>query len=182
MYVKPHRQSLIVLRKVKRILLMYILIFLYCKSCLCLLCAAIQKFQESRFMIRLMEVLLHTGTSVSGWNSAFIHKTIVNTYSLLKYTINQLRYDLRKMKARGLIKRNGNYYTYQLSDKGMKTSAIFALFHKRICGPLANSLFNGCLANDPIVNSKLEKAYHQADPSDKNHSNKLLFGKSYVSI
>lgn len=122
------------------------------------------KIQDTR-MIRLMEVLMHTGTGIDGWTSAFIHKTITATYELPRYSINQLRYDLRKMKAHGLINRNGNHYSYRLSEKGIKVTAIFILFHKRICGPLANSLFNRRPANNYVINSKLEKAYHRADDS-----------------
>ena len=55
--------------------------------------------------------------------------------------MNQLRYDLRKMKAHGLIERDGRY-AYRLTGKGTKVALIFVLFHQRLCGPLANSLFH----------------------------------------
>ena len=46
------------------------------------------------------------------------------------------------MKAHGLLERIGRAYCYRLSDKGAKTALMFILFHKRGCGPLANSLFH----------------------------------------
>lgn len=120
------------------------------------------KIQDSR-MIRLMETIMHAGICLNGWTSELIHKSIVNAFELPNYTINQLRYDLRKMKAHGLIQRNGRQYSYVLTEKGVKVSTMFVLFHKRLCGPLANSLFqhkpNKCF----VTNSKLEKAYHKAD-------------------
>ena len=98
----------------------------------------------------------------SYFKSSFV-KQIVNAFELPNYTINQLRYDLRKMKAHGLIQRNGRQYSYVLTEKGVKVSTMFVLFHKRLCGPLANSLFqhqpNKCF----VTSSKLEKAYHKAD-------------------
>jgi Ribonuclease R winged-helix domain len=58
------------------------------------------------------------------------------------YTLNQLRYDLRKMKGHGLLERVGRRYAYRLTEKGTRVAALFILFHTRICGPLAHSLFH----------------------------------------
>jgi hypothetical protein len=57
------------------------------------------------------------------------------------YTLTQLRYDLRKMKAHGLLERIDKHYAYRLTEKGTRVAAMFVLFHKRICGPPANNLF-----------------------------------------
>ena len=106
---------------------------------------------------------MHAGSCLNGYSSGLIHDNIVSNFDLPHYTINQLRYDLRKMKAHGLIKRNGRQYSYHLTEKGAKVATMFVLFHKRLCGPLANSLFNHRPNNLFIVNSELEKAYHKAD-------------------
>src|SRR5262249_4954708 len=88
---------------------------------------------------------------------------IVTTHSLKHFTLTQLRYDLRKLKAHGLLERQDQRYLYQLTDKGLKVALMFVLFHKRVCGPLAYSLFNR--KPDPTlpVNSKLETAYRRGD-------------------
>jgi len=122
------------------------------------------KIHDTR-MIRLMETIMHASTCLDGWTSDLLHKNIVAAYEQPQYTINQLRYDLRKMKAHGLTERNGKHYSYRLTDKGMKVAAMFVLFHKRICGPLANSLFHHRPNNIHVIESKLEKAYHKADES-----------------
>ena len=116
-------------------------------------------------MIRLMETIMHAGTCLDGWTRALLHKNIVAAYELPEYTLNQLRYDLRKMKAHGLVERNGKHYSYRLTEKGVKGAAMFVLFHKRVCGPLANSLFHHRPDKLHVVNSALEKAYHRADDS-----------------
>ena len=66
------------------------------------------KIHDTR-MIRLMEVLLHGGTTVGGWTAKQIHDAVLTTFQLsaTRYGLNQLRYDLRKMKAHGLIERDG---------------------------------------------------------------------------
>jgi hypothetical protein len=122
------------------------------------------KIHDTR-MMRLMEVLLHGGTQLNGWRSADIHQAILGTFGLTvsTYTLTQLRYDLRKMKAHGLIERVGRGYRYRLTDNGTKAALMFILFHKRVCGPLANSLFHHRPDEDLKPASKVETAYHKAD-------------------
>jgi hypothetical protein len=120
------------------------------------------KIQDTR-LIRLMETIMHAGICLNGWSSALIHQSVVNAFEIPGYTITQLRYDLRKMKAHGLVKRNGRQYSYILTEKGVKVATMFVLFHKRLCGPLANSLFHHRPNENFVTNCKLEKAYHKAD-------------------
>ena len=122
------------------------------------------KIQDSR-MIRLMETLLQAGACLGGWTAGFIHSFIVAHYELPTCTLNQLRYDLRKMKAHGLIERNGRHYSYFLTEQGVKVAVIFFLFHKRLCGPLSNSLFKHRPDPNIAVESELERALNQADKS-----------------
>ena len=79
------------------------------------------------------------------------------------YALNQLRYDLRKLKGHGLLQRDGSRYAYQLTAKGVQIALLFLFFHKRLCGPLANR----CSHHQPDPahrpDSKLEAAYHKAD-------------------
>ena len=81
------------------------------------------QLHDSR-MLRLMEVLLHTGTRVLGWRTAEIHQAILASFSLApdSYSLTQLRYDLRKMKAHGLLERDGRRYAYRLTDKGTRAA------------------------------------------------------------
>jgi hypothetical protein len=127
------------------------------------------KIHDTR-MIRLMEVLLHGGTVVSGWTARQIHQATLATFRVDadSYGLNQLRYDLRKLKAHGLLERDGKRYAYRLTEKGSKVALLFILFHKQLCGPLANSLFHHQPAEPPRPNSKLESAFHKADHSIRN--------------
>jgi hypothetical protein len=127
------------------------------------------KIHDTR-MIRLMEVLLHGGTTVGGWPARQLHDAILTAYRIAacRYGLNQLRYDLRKMKAHGLIERDGKRYAYRLTDKGAKVGLTFVLFHKQLCGPLANSLFHHQPDRNLRPNSRLETAYHKADASIRN--------------
>src|SRR4030095_1301612 len=122
------------------------------------------KIHDTR-MMRLMEVLLHGGTQLNGWRSADIHQAILTSFSLSpdKYTRTQLRYDLRKMKAHGLLERNGKRYLYHLTAKGIKVALMFVLFHPRVCGPLSNSLFHHRPEQSHKPATRIENAYYKAD-------------------
>jgi hypothetical protein len=122
------------------------------------------KIHDTR-MMRLMEVLLHGGPQVNGWRTVQIWQAIRTAFALSSqtYTLNQLRYDLRKMKAHGLVERVGKHYAYRLTDKGTRVAAMFVLFHKRVCGPLANSLFHHRPTSSSKPPAKIEAAYHKAD-------------------
>jgi hypothetical protein len=122
------------------------------------------KIHDTR-MMRLMEVLLHGGTQLNGWRTVDIHQAILASFGLAadRYTLNQLRYDLRKMKAHGLLERNGKRYLYRLTDKGTKAALMFVLFHSRVCGPLSNSLFHHRPDESQKPASKIETAYYKAD-------------------
>ena len=54
-------------------------------------------------------------------------------------------------------------YAYRLTLKGVQVALLFVFFHKRLCGPLANSCFHH--PPDPQLrpDSRLEAAYHRAD-------------------
>src|SRR5437899_2834868 len=122
------------------------------------------KIHDTR-LLRLMEALLHEGTQIHGWRTAEIHQRITTAFGLAQgaYSLTQLRYDIRKLKAHGLLERQGQRYCYRLTDKGVRVALMFVLFRKRVCGPLANSLFDRRPNQPQQPASKIEAAYHKAD-------------------
>jgi hypothetical protein len=127
------------------------------------------KIHDTR-MVRLLETLLHAGTQIQAWPTAQIHQTITTSFGLSPetYPLTQLRYDLRKLKAHGLLERDGKRYRYRLTDKGARVALMLVLFHKPVCGPLAGSLFDRQPQRSPQPASKIEVAYHRADTAIQN--------------
>ena len=125
---------------------------------------------HDRRVIRLLEVLLHGATHVGGWTAKEIHQSVRTTFGLSErsYGLNQLRYDLRKLKGHGLLERDGSRYAYRLTPKGVQVALLFLFFHKRLCGPLANSRFHHRPDPQHRPNSRLEAAYHRADKAIQN--------------
>ena len=124
------------------------------------------KIHDTR-IIRLLQVLLHAGTTVGGWRAQQLHDVLLTSFGLSesRYGLNQLRYDLSKLRAQALIERDGTRYAYRLTDKGVKVALVFVLFHQRLCGPLANDLFGRRPDANYQPDSKLEAAVHKADAS-----------------
>jgi DNA-binding PadR family transcriptional regulator len=122
------------------------------------------KIHDTR-MIRLMEVLLDAGAKINGWSARHIHQVLLARFRISEqsYTLNRLRYDLRKMKAHGLLERHGRRYAYALTDKGVRIALLFSLFHQRLFGPLAHSQFVKRPASEHCPDSKLERVYRRAD-------------------
>ena len=113
---------------------------------------------------------MHGGTHVGGWTAKDIHQSVLTTFGLSErsYGLNQLRYDLRKLKGHGLLERDGSRYAYRLTSKGIQVALLFLFFHKRLCGPLANSRFHHRPDPQHRPNSRLEAAYHRADKAIQN--------------
>jgi hypothetical protein len=124
------------------------------------------KIHDTR-LLRLMEVLLHAGTQITGWRSRQMHEAVLAAYGLSprSYTLTQLRYDLRKLKAHGLVERLDRSYSYRFTAKGLRVAVMFLLFHKRVCGPLAHSLFGQGPAETSRPRTKVEVAFRKADAS-----------------
>jgi hypothetical protein len=109
--------------------------------------------------------LAQRGTHVGGWTAKQIHEAVLTTFGLSerRYRLNQLRYDLRKLKGHGLLERDGSRYAYRLTTKGVEVALLFLFFHKRLCGPLANRRFDHPPDAQHRPDSRLEAAYHRAD-------------------
>jgi hypothetical protein len=122
------------------------------------------KIHDTR-MLRVMEVLLHGGSQLAGWRTADLHRAVLEAFALTPeaYSITQLRYDVRKLRAHGLLQREGRRYCYRLTAKGLRVAALFVLFHKRVCGPVANTLFHHRPTQTATPPAKIETAYHKAD-------------------
>jgi hypothetical protein len=86
------------------------------------------RIQDDR-VIRLLEVLLHGGTTVGGWTAKQIHHAVLAAFQLSAkaYGLNQLRYDLRKLKGHGLLQRDGRRYAYRLTTKGVQVALLWCV-------------------------------------------------------
>ncbi|MDD1750234.1 MAG: hypothetical protein LUO89_10210 [Methanothrix sp.] len=117
-------------------------------------------------MMRLLEVLLRRGAgALGGWNMKELRQAILDTFELTarQYSVGALRYDMRKLRAHGLIERLPHTHRYRLTAKGQKVAILMTLLRKRLYGPLAASAFAHKPAPEPLPPTPIEKAYRKAD-------------------
>jgi hypothetical protein len=83
------------------------------------------KLHDDR-VIRLLETLLHPGGFVHNWTSRELHTRVVARHRLTDddYRLSQLRYDLSKLRAKGLIERIGKSRRYCLTPIGLKLGVL----------------------------------------------------------
>jgi len=137
-------------------------------------------------VIRLLEILLHGGSQVGGWTAKQIHHAVLTTFQLSDrtYGLNQLRYDLRKLKAHGLLQRDGSCYAYRLTPKGVHVALLFLFFHKRPCGPLANSRFHHCPDTHPQAGQQPRSrlpSRRQSHSTDRRSPRRLTFPRQLLN-
>ena len=119
------------------------------------------KLENTRLM-RLLETLLQGAAGhLRRWTAARLHQAIVDAYDLQPkdYTLNQLRYDLRKLRLHGLIERAPKTYAYRFTAKGAKLSILLVQLRRRLYGPLAFGLFRRRPDPEFLPNSRFEKAF-----------------------
>ena len=100
------------------------------------------KLENTRLM-RLLEVLLRrAGGGFGGWRTDQLRASILDGFGLQphEYSRNQIRYDLRKLAAHGIIERIERSYSYALSARGQKTAILLTLFTACIRSPFPKQL------------------------------------------
>jgi hypothetical protein len=122
---------------------------------------------DNKRLLRIMEIFLNPFYAINPWKSKDLHKSLQNAFALSpsSYTLDQLRYDIRKLKAHGIIQRIAGTYLYELTDFGKKVCILFVLFHSRIFGPMSSSLFNSLPKASHLPLTKIENAYAKIDHS-----------------
>ena len=123
------------------------------------------KLENARLM-RVLEVRMRgVGGHFRKWTAAEIHQAILAAFDLKtsSYGLTQLRYDLRKLRAHGLLERIPNSYADRTTATGQKQIILLLQIRKRVYGPLAHSAL--VRRPDPfqMPNSKFERAYLKVD-------------------
>lgn len=95
------------------------------------------KLHDDR-LVRLLDSLLYTGGLLGDWTTRQLHKRILARHRLGEgdYTISQLRYDLGKLRAHGLVERVGRSRRYRLTPDGVRLGALLVKVRTRLLGPI----------------------------------------------
>jgi hypothetical protein len=119
---------------------------------------------EDDRVIRLLEALLHPGTFVADWTSRDVLARLVARHRLDAdaYRLSQLRYDLGKLRAHGLVERLGRTRRYRLTTRGLKLGVLLVKLRTRLLGPLT-TLAAAPTPPPTVTPSVVEAAFRQVD-------------------
>jgi hypothetical protein len=89
-------------------------------------------------VIRLLEVLMQPAGLVADWTIADLHARLLQRYHLTAedYRRSQLRYDLAKIRAKGLVERVGSSRRYRVTPVGFRLGLLLVKVRFRLLGPL----------------------------------------------
>jgi hypothetical protein len=122
------------------------------------------KLHDDR-VIRLLETLLHPGGFVRDWTSRELHTRVVARHRLADddYRLSQLRYDLNKLRAKGLVQRIGNTRRYCITPMGLKLGVLLVKLRMRLLGPLTSLLRQPQPHATPRQFNPVDAAYREID-------------------
>lgn len=122
------------------------------------------KLHDDR-VIRLLDTLLHPGGLIADWTSRDAHARIISRHRLAEtdYRLSQLRYDLTKLRAKGLVERIGKTRRYRVTPLGLKLGIVLVKARTQLLGPLC-SLASASQPRHSTTNpSQVEITMHQLD-------------------
>ena len=122
------------------------------------------KLQDDR-VIRLLETLLNPGGFVAEWTTRELQARILARHRLADadYRLSQLRYDLSKLRAKGLVERLGTSRRYRLTPLGLKLGVLLVKLRNRLLGPLATIATGPHARGRPTSGNSIDIAFHQVD-------------------
>jgi hypothetical protein len=121
------------------------------------------KLHDDR-VIRLLETLLHPGAFATDWTTREVHARVLARHRLADndYRLSQLRYDLAKLRAKGLVERLGRTRRYRLTPPGAKIGVLLVKLRVRLLGPLA-TLATESSTHRPLHHNSVDTAFHEVD-------------------
>jgi hypothetical protein len=83
-----------------------------------------------------------------------------------EYTLCQLRYDLSKLRGKGLLSRLPKTHTYQLSEEGYGLAILYLKLYQRLYAPLTSAIRDPIPADNQVLTSRqcmLDRLYVAVD-------------------
>ncbi len=87
------------------------------------------------------------------------------------YTVNQMSYDLARLRSKGLIRRRPGTNTYDLTPEGQRVAIFYTKVHDRLLGPLI-------AAHTPPAPPELQRALATIDRHVGGYTDRARIGKA----
>lgn len=103
----------------------------------------------------LLSCLLVLRTLIDGFRNADLRPLLADALGVTDITAGRMSYDLRRLRAHGLIERVPNTFRYRLTPYGLQTATAYTLALNRVVQPGLAHLA------EPHLPGKLQHAYQQ---------------------
>jgi hypothetical protein len=122
------------------------------------------KLHDDR-VIRLLDTLLHPGAFATDWTTRELHARVLARHRLADndYRLSQLRYDLAKLRAKGLVQRLGRTRRYRLTPSGARIGVLLVKLRVRLLGPLATLASKSNTHWPGLHDNSVDAAFHEVD-------------------
>ena len=122
------------------------------------------KLHDDR-VIRLLQTLLHPAGFARDWTTRELHARVLAQHRLADtdYRLSQLRYDLAKLRAKGVVQRLGRTRRYRLTQSGAKIGVLLVKLRARLLGPLATLAATSSAHVRPPHHTSVDAAFHEVD-------------------
>jgi len=122
------------------------------------------KLHDDR-VIRLLETVLNPGGFINDWTTRELHTRVVARHQLPAddYRLSQLRYDLSKLRAKGLVERIGKTRRYRLTPTGLKLGVLLVKLRTRLLGPLISIIAHPTQHPSTRRPNSVDAAYRELD-------------------
>ncbi len=122
------------------------------------------KLHDDR-VIRLLDTLLHPAAFAGEWTTRELHARVLARHRLTDsdYRLSQLRYDLARLRAKGLVQRLGRTRRYRLTPQGAKLGVLLVKLRTRLLGPLATLASNSGTQTPPAHSNSVVTAFREID-------------------
>ncbi|MBV9601011.1 MAG: hypothetical protein JOZ87_29705 [Chloroflexi bacterium] len=116
-------------------------------------------------MIRLLETLLHPGAFATDWTTRELRARVLARHRLddNDYRPSQLRYDLAKLRAKGLVQRIGRTRRYHLTPLGARLGVLIVKLRIRLLGPIATLATQASVGRQSLHHNPVDAAFQHVD-------------------
>lgn len=101
----------------------------------------------------LLVCLLAFRLVVEGFTNAEMRARVADLLGIASMSVGQMTYDLRRLRAHGIIERIPHTFRYRLTTYGLEVATAYTLAHDRVLRPATAQLV------DPTLPSELRRAY-----------------------
>ncbi|HEY7156385.1 MAG TPA: hypothetical protein VH575_20630 [Gemmataceae bacterium] len=95
---------------------------------------------------------------------------VQRTLGKADYQLSQLRYDLGKLRVKGLVRRLPGTRRYELSPEGYRLAILYQKLHHRLYGPLTAGIVEPVESDKQMLNSRkvrLDRLYEAVEKALK---------------